>query len=328
GPLHILTEVAEAVREEARALDRPVHLVAESHDNDRRLVLPREEGGLGLDAVWSDDLHHAVHCRLTRETTGYYCDFPGGRGLERALTEGFAFQGEPSAYFGRPRGTPSADLPGERFVVFIQNHDQVGNRALGDRLSTIVPFGAVKLAVALMLAAPAIPLLFMGEEYGETSPFQFFTSYLDPALAQAVRAGRAAEFARFAWEGAVPDPGEPRTFLRSRLNHSLVGAPRHRELREYYRRWLALRRMHPALGPGNKDRARAELDPAGNVLTLTRASAQGAVRLVANLTDRRQPVPRAAPEWLVLLDSEDPRFAGQGETPLAPWQAVLYETSR
>jgi maltooligosyltrehalose trehalohydrolase len=330
SPVHVLTEVAEGAREEARLLERPVHIVAESHDNDRRIVLPASEGGLGLDAVWSDDFHHAVHCRLTGERTGYYCDFADGRGLARAIAEGFAFQGEPSEYFGRPRGTASTDLGGERFVVGLQNHDQIGNRAQGDRLSTILPLGAVKMAAALLFAAPALPLLFMGEEYGETSPFQFFTSFLDAALVEAVRQGRAAEFARFGWEGKVPDSSEPATFLRSRLSHPLAGAPRHRELRDYYRHWLGLRRSHPALGARGKERTRCEVDASDSMLTLTRAAATGpGVCLVANLTAASRPFAPPSADWRILLDSEDKRFAGDGGgRPLSPYQAILYETGR
>src|SRR5438552_10097221 len=312
SPVHVLAEIGEAAREEGRALDKPVHIAAESHDNDRKIVLPTSAGGLGLDTIWSDDFHHAVHSRLTGEKSGYYSDFAGGRGLARALVEGFAFQGETSEYFGRPRGTPSADLGGERFVIALQNHDQVGNRAHGDRLSTIVPFAAVKVAAALLFAAPAVPLLFMGEEYGETSPFQYFTSHLDPALVEAVRKGRTEEFKSFGWEGAVPDPSEPATFLRSRLNHPLAGAPRHRELREYYRHWLTLRRTHPALGALGKERARAELDATASVLTLVRQGPDAAgIRLVANLMATPQAIVPAA-DWRVLVDSEDPRFAGGG----------------
>jgi maltooligosyltrehalose trehalohydrolase len=329
SPRHILTEVAEAARDEARALERPVHIVAESHDNDRRIVLPAAEGGLGLDAVWSDDFHHAVHCRLTGEKGGYYADFVGGRGLPRAMAEGFAYQGEASEYFGRPRGTPSKDLAGEHFVVCLQNHDQVGNRAQGDRLSTIVPFAAAKLAAALLFATPALPLLFMGEEYGETSPFQFFTSFLDPALVEAVRRGRAAEFVRFGWEGKIPDPSEPSTFLRSRLSHPLAGAPRHRELRDYYRQWLSLRRSHPALGASGKERTRCEIDASGSVLTLSRQGpAAAGVRLIANLTSTAQPFAPPSADWRVLIDSEDPRYAGSATRPLAPYQAVLYEVGQ
>ena len=325
SPVHILTEIANAVREEGKVLGRPAHVVVESHDNDRKLVLPAAAGGLGVDGIWSDDFHHAVHVRLTGEHGGYYADYTAPELLPRAVAEGFAFQGERSEYFGRERGTPSADLPGEHFVICIQNHDQVGNRAQGDRLSTIVPFEAVKMAAALMLAAPALPLLFMGEEYGETSPFQFFTSFLDPALVEAVRQGRTAEFAKFAWQGDVPDPGAPATFLRSRLNHALATAPRHRELHEYYRRWLALRAQHPALGSRHKDRARATLEAGGDVLILRRAEPGGAaVTLVANLSGVRQTMPPVAGR--VLLDSAETRFGGQGQAVrLAPYQALLLE---
>jgi maltooligosyltrehalose trehalohydrolase len=326
SPVHVLAELAEAAREEARALGRPLHVMAESHDNDRRLVLPAAAGGLGLDALWSDDFHHALHARLTGERTGYYVDYGDAHRLATALAEGFAFQGEPSAYYGVVRGTPSADLPAERFVVFVQNHDQVGNRARGERLGAEVPFDAIKLAAGLAFAAPALPLLFMGEEYGETAPFAFFTSFQDPDLTAAVRRGRAAEFARFAWPGAPPDPGDPATFARARLDHALAAAPRHRELREYYRRWLALRRAHPALGARGKDRARATWDAQTGVLTLARGAASGAgVRLYANLTGQARPAPEISAAWRVLIDSDATDFAGQGRPALAPWQLILYE---
>jgi maltooligosyltrehalose trehalohydrolase len=330
SPVHILSEIAEAARDEGARLGRPVYVMAESHDNDRRIVLPRLQGGLGLDAVWSDDFHHAMHVQLTGETGGYYEDFKGGAGLlARALAEGFAFQGEESRYFGRPRGTLSADMPASRFVISIQNHDQVGNRAQGERLGTIIPLAAAKLAAGLMFAAPALPLLFMGEEYGETSPFQFFTSFLDRDLVAAVRQGRAREFARFAWQGTIPDPADPATFLRSRLNRSLAGAPRHRELRDYYRRWLELRRVHPALGATGKEDTRAELERDGALLTLARGAADGPrVRITANLS--AAPVRWAAPGtgWRLLLDSNEARFAGTGVgEPLLPFQLLLYESS-
>jgi maltooligosyltrehalose trehalohydrolase len=331
--LHILTEIAEATRAESARLGRPVHLIAESHDNDRKIVLPSDQGGLGLDAVWADDFHHAVHAHLTGERGGYYGDFGDPRQLARALAEGFAVQGEHSAYFGRPRGTPSADLPGDHFVICIQNHDQVGNRAQGDRLTAILPFEAVKLAAGLMFAAPAVPQLFMGEEYGETAPFQFFTSFLDRELAAAVRRGRTAEFSRFAWQGAVPDPGDPATFVRSRLNLSLATAPRHRALREYYRAWLALRRAHPALGAANKQLTQAGLEPNNTVLSVTRSAPSGeTIHVAANLTAERQPW-APAPSWRLLLDSADTRFAGasppgRAPTHLGAFQVLVYELAR
>ena len=323
SPVHILTEMSEAARTVAGELGRPFHVVAESHDNERRLVLPREQGGVALDAVWSDDFHHALHVRLTGESGGYYTDFADPELLPRAIAEGFAFQGQPSQYFGHPRGTASADLGGERFVICLQNHDQVGNRAQGDRLGTIVPFEAVKMAAALLFTAPGLPLLFMGEEYGETSPFQFFTSFIDRDLAEAVRQGRTQEFRRFAWQGALPDPREPSTFMRSRLNHSLAQAPRHRELLDYYRRWLALRRAHPALGARDKNRTEASMD--GDVLTIRRTAANGSrVMLVANLSAQRQLAPDLT-GCRVLMDSADPQWAGKVDPPLGPFQALLVE---
>ena len=321
--VHILTELAAAAREEAMALRRPVHLIAESHDNDRRLVLAAP-GGLGLDAVWSDDFHHALHARLTGERVGYYADFPGGQGLERAIAEGFAFQGEPSAYWGWRRGTPSADLEGDHFVISVQNHDQVGNRPGSQRLGALLGREAARVAAALLFAAPAIPLLFMGEEYGEPAPFPFFTSFPEPGLNAAVWRGRQREFERFGWTGPIDDPGDPATFERARLERALMGAPGHQELRRYYAAWLALRRDHPALGATGK--ARARVDTKGGVVAIEREAATGErVVLVANLTPAPQALPPLAPGARVLLDSMDPRFGGTGASPLGPHQALLFE---
>jgi len=327
GAVHILTEIVQAARAEGRRLGRPVHVVAESHDNDRNLVLAAAEGGIGLDAVWSDDFHHALHAHLTGETNGYYSDFGAPRHIARAIEQGFAFQGEESVYFGRARGTPSADLPGDRFIISVQNHDQVGNRALGDRLSTIVPFEAVKLAAALLFVTPAVPLLFMGEEYGETAPFQYFTSFIDRELSQAVRRGRAAEFSRFAWTRPIPDPDAPTTFVASRLNHALAAAPRHRELYQYYRRWLELRSTHPALGAAHKERTRSILDAAGEILTVTRSAPTGeSLVLTANLTSTPRPLAAPTTRGRRLLDSADPRFGGSSSAaPLGPFQVLLDE---
>jgi len=327
SPLHILTELAEAAREEAMTLGRPLHVIAESHDNDRRIVLPPAEGGLGLDAVWSDDFHHALHTRLTGERGGYYADYPGGRGLERAIVEGFAYQGEPSVYWNRNRGTPSADLPGERFVISLQNHDQVGNRSGSERLPTLVSPEAVRAAVAILFVTPAIPLLFMGEEYGETAPFAFFASFLDPRLSEAVHRGRQGEFERLGWTGRIADPNDLATLTRARLNHALATGPGHRELREYYRAWLRLRRSHPALGARHKGATHAEMSD--DVLVVSRRAPLGErVVLVANLASEHRPLPRALAGATALLDSAEPRFAGAGGEPLAPYRAILFEIAR
>jgi len=216
-------------------------------------------------------------------------------------------------------------------VIYLQNHDQVGNRPQGERLGVLVPFEAVKLAAGLLFVTPAVPLIFMGEEYGETARFQFFTSFLDRDLAQAVRRGRAEDLARFAWRSSsTSDPNAPNTFVSSRLNHSLAGAPRHRGLREYYRHWLMLRRTHPALGAEGKELTRVTQDAAGTVLTVIRAVPGGdEVRLVANLTPKTQVLTLDAPAWRVLLDSDAEMFGGTGTAEaLAPYQCLLYEARR
>ncbi|HEX7125217.1 MAG TPA: malto-oligosyltrehalose trehalohydrolase, partial [Thermodesulfobacteriota bacterium] len=215
SPVHILRELNDAVQRAARRAGRAVHVIAESDLNDRRVIDRVSAGGYGLAAQWSDDFHHALHALVTGERSGYYADFGRVDQLVKAYTEGFVYTGQRSTYRGRPHGTPSRDLPGERFVVFAQNHDQVGNRALGDRL----PREARPLAAFCILLSPYTPLLFMGEEYGEDAPFQFFTDHVDAEIADATREGRRREFAAFAQFAGeeVPDPQDPATFARSKL---------------------------------------------------------------------------------------------------------------
>ena len=305
-------------------------MIAESHDNDRRIVLPSSAGGLGLDAVWSDDFHHALHRQLTGETSSYYVDFGSEQHLDRAIAQGFAFRASRPSISDGPAARRARICAGEQFVIFVQNHDQVGNRPLGDRLGTLVPFDAVKLAAGLMFVTPSIPLLFMGEEYGETARFQFFCSFLDKNLSEAVRKGRTEEMSRWESRGPISDPNAPNTFVSSRLNHSLAGAPRHRGLREYYRRWLTLRRTHPALGTRHKELTQVTRDAEGAVLIVTRATPDGEeVKLVANLTPKTQALSLDASDWRVLIDSDAESFGGSGTAvPLAPFQCVLFEARR
>jgi maltooligosyltrehalose trehalohydrolase len=241
GPRHLVAELCAEVHEAGRAAGRLVHVVAEDERNDRRIVESPPEGW-GCDAVWSDDLHHAVHAFLTGERDRFLADFGGAAELRRALAEGWAWQGEVSRYRGERRGTLARGLAPARFVTCLQNHDQVGNRALGERIASLVPWDALYPASALVLLGSGTPLLFMGEEYGETRPFLYFTSHGDPALARAVSEGRRGEFITAAAD--VPDPQDPGTFLRSKLTHRRDG--RHGHLREHYRRLLALRRRHLA----------------------------------------------------------------------------------
>ena len=319
GPRHLLAELGDLAGAEARALGRPVHVIAESNRNDRRVVTPPPEGGYGLAAQWSDDLHHALRVTLTGARGGYYEDFPGGLDdLEVALRDAWVYQGRLSRYRGFVLGSPSTGLPGEAFVVFAQNHDQVGNGGAGARLAAEAPPGVVKLAAATVLCAPYVPLLFMGEEFGETAPFAFFTSFEDPALGEAVRVGRQGEYARFAWSTAPPDPQAPATFAACRLDRSRGSFPPGSWLAAWYRALLRLRAEHPALRA--PDRERARVTRAGAVLVLHRWSADGAAALVVL---RYAPAPGRvtvavpAGEFTLALDSEVAEFGGAAH-PAAP----------
>ncbi|MFC1970861.1 malto-oligosyltrehalose trehalohydrolase, partial [Chloroflexota bacterium] len=201
----------------AKTLNRNIYLIGESSANNTRLIRPREQGGYGLDAQWNDDFHHALHVLLTGEKVGYYQDFGTIRQLVKAFNEGFVYSGEYSPHRRQRHGTSSIDIPAYRFVVFSQNHDQVGNRAGGERLSMLVSFEALKLTAGIVLLSPFMPLLFMGEEYGETSPFPYFVSHNDPELIEAVRKGRREEFLAFDWQGEIPDPQDESTFLSAKL---------------------------------------------------------------------------------------------------------------
>jgi maltooligosyltrehalose trehalohydrolase len=238
---HIVEEIRDHVQALAGDLGRQVTVVAETDENDARLIRPKQLGGFGLDAVWSDDFHHAVHTALTRENSGYYQDFGKREQIARALNEGFAFQGEYFRYWGAPRGNKPVGVPLPAHVICIQNHDQVGNRAKGERLHHLVPPGAHKLAAALLLLAPETPLLFMGEECDETAPFQFFTDYGDPVLQKAVSEGRRNEFRQFRWE-EIPDPQDPETYERSKLHREMVDAGN--STLRWYRRLIALRKQY------------------------------------------------------------------------------------
>jgi maltooligosyltrehalose trehalohydrolase len=240
--VHILAEIAAAVHALGETLGRRALVIAESDLNDPRVVRPLAQGGFGLDGQWSDDFHHAVHAALTGERRGYYTDFGTVGAIAEALQERFVLRGGHSRFRRRRHGAPARDVPAERFVVFTQNHDQVGNRARGDRLATLVSFDAQKLSAALLLLSPYAPLIFMGQEYGETQPFLYFVSHGDPELVEAVRAGRRSEFAGFGWQGEVPDPQAVETFERSRIDWSSAGSPGHAGIRRLYHDLLELRR--------------------------------------------------------------------------------------
>ncbi len=332
-----LQELAEAVDELARAASRPLFLVAESDLNDSRFVTPVERGGVGLHGQWHDDFHHALHALLTGERGGYYLDFGTLGHLARAFTDGYVYQGQYSEFRRRRHGNSSRGVPAERLVAFSQNHDQVGNRAQGDRLSTLVSFEAQKLAAGVVLLSPFPPLLFMGQEYGETAPFPYFVSHSDQRLVRAVRRGRAAEFVSFGWTGRVPDPQHEATFASARLDRSLRDREPHRSLLDLHRELLALRRTVPALAHLSKEDMAVSADEDARVLVLRRRSGSDEVLAVFNLSEEpaRVAVGGLEGRWDRLIDSADERWAGPGSRtppellgderlPLGPTSFVMY----
>ncbi|CAN5276347.1 malto-oligosyltrehalose trehalohydrolase [soil metagenome] len=256
--VHILEEMAVATKELEAEIGRRLVLIAESDLNDPRLTRPIEEGGYGLDAVWADDVHHALHVALTGEEAGYYADFSDADALARAISDPFMYAGHYSTVRDRLHGRPPGDLPGDHFVVALQNHDQVGNRALGDRLSHLVSAGRVRIGAALLLTMPYVPLILAGAEWGASSPFRYFTGHASLELARAVSEGRREEFSDFGWEPAdVPDPQDPDTFEISKLNWSERSREPHAGVLDWYRDLLALRAATPALR--DADRAAVEV---------------------------------------------------------------------
>jgi maltooligosyltrehalose trehalohydrolase len=271
--LHLLEEMAIEVAALSAHQRRPLTLIAESDLNDAKLVTPREAGGYGLDAQWSDDYHHAVHVALTGETTGWLADFEPLSALAKVCERGFFHDGTYSSYRGRPHGVPidTSAMPSWRLVVSSQNHDQVGNRAVGDRITQSLDDDQLACAALLMLAGPFTPMLFQGEEWAASTPFQFFTSHEEPELAEATAQGRIAEFSRLGWDPeVVPDPQDPETFARSKLDWSEPTGGRHARILDVYRRLAELRRELPALTDPAFARNRAEVDEDTRLFTLHR----------------------------------------------------------
>ena len=260
-----LAELADTVREASGRLGRPIPLIAESDLNDPRLLHGRDRGGCGLDAQWCDDFHHALHALLTGETQGYYRDFGTLAHMEKAFRDGFVLTGGYSEFRQRRHGSSSAAIDPRRMIVFAQNHDVVGNRLGGERLGRIASLEKAKLAAAAVLLSPYVPLLFMGEEYGEAAPFLYFTSHSDPALAEAVRRGRRAEFASFRWEGEIPDPQAEETFRRSTLDRSASRQGRGKMLIDLHRELL---RIRAAIGGSRRDSVEVRADLAARTLWL------------------------------------------------------------
>jgi maltooligosyltrehalose trehalohydrolase len=313
---HFLQELGEIVHLHAQSVRREVYVIPESDLNDVRVIRPVEVGGYGLDAQWNDDFHHAIHTLLTGERTGYYEDFGKIDHLAKALREGFVYSGEYSSFRKRRHGSSSKDRPGHQFVVFSQNHDQVGNRMRGERLSMLAPFEALKLAAGAVLLAPNIPLLFMGEEYGEDTPFLYFVDHSDLGLIEAVRMGRKDEFKHFRWEGEPPDPQDERTFLASKINWVERGQGKHAVLLEFYRTLIKLRREVPALSELDRNRLAVSAVADSRVITLRQWNGLGTSHAygIFNFETNDINITVSAPEgrWRKLVDSADKAWNGPG----------------
>ncbi len=314
SPVPFVADLTRAVHRRAHALERRVQVIAENAANDPRTVRPEGEGGWGFDAQWDDDFHHAVHTLLTGQRDGYYRDYGRLDQLAKCFREGFAYTGERSAYRGRRHGAPTVGVPATCFVVFSQNHDQVGNRPQGERLVAQAGREAAKLVAALALLSPFVPLLFMGEEYGEEAPFPYFVSHTDPALAEAVRLGRRQEFASFAWSGEIPDPQSPATFATAKLDQSLAERPGHREIVALYTRLLRLRREVPALAAWSREHIETIVLEEARTLVVRRRVLEGEAALVAHFGagPATVAVPLPAGSWRCLLDTAAAEWGGPG----------------
>ncbi len=318
---HVLEQLAVEVAELSATLGRPLWLIAESDLNDPRVVHGRDCGGYGIHAQWSDDFHHALHTVLTGEDQGYYRDFGALGDLAKALESVWVYDGRWSAVRDRTHGRPATGLPGWCFLGYLQNHDQVGNRAEGDRLSATLSPARLKVAAALYLCAPFVPVVFQGEEWAASTPFQYFTSHEDRELGWLVRQGRRSEFAAFGWTAEqVPDPQEQATFDRSRLAWDELSRPPHDEILTWYRNLIALRRRTPGFSDGRLDRVKVRYDEQAAWLVVER----GALRVAANLGDAEQKVELGdGAASRVLLASDDGITLQAGVATLPPDTVVI-----
>ena len=286
--LHFLEHLSREVDALSSQIGKYLVLIAESDLNDPRVVTSREANGYGMDAQWSDDFHHALHAILTGERGGYYEDFGSLSQLAKALQHVFIYDGIYSPYRERLHGRPVVGLSGHHFLGYAQNHDQIGNRAQGERLSQLVSLGRQKIAAALVLTSPFIPMLFQGEEFGASSPFQYFSQHEDPEVAEKVSEGRKNEFGAFGWNPeAVPDPQDAATFERSKLHWEEINLEPHASLLDWHKKLIALRRSTSTLTDGRTDRVEVSYDERADWLVMKRRE----IEIVCNLGADRQAIP-------------------------------------
>lgn len=339
GAKHFLRELSESVDAFSQKKQRKYYLIAESDLNDTRIIHPSHKGGYGMDAQWCDDFHHGLHTVLTKEQSGYYEDFGSLSHLIKALKEGFVYSWDFSTHRRRYHGSSSADIPGDRFVVCLQNHDQIGNRLNGERTSALLSFEALKLGAATVMFSPFIPLLFMGEEYGEEAPFLYFMSFYDETLIRNVREGRKKEFSSFNWQQDPPDPYAVDTFLRSKLTWHRRADGKHKTLLAFYKKLIELRKSRPALICPDKAGMDIEQIGATDVIAVKRRHGDDTILALMNFCDQPTQVriENRPGKWHKLLDSSAPIWGGPGSPlpdrvdfaesrlDISPLTCVLYE---
>lgn len=318
---HILEELQTAFHERARILGRQAHIIAESDLSDVRIINPVDRGGYGIDAQWNDDFHHAARTLLTQDRHGYFVDFGRVEDLAKAVTQGFVYDGRRSSYRRRRHGSSSALRPGQQFVVCTQNHDQIANSSQGLRLSLLVNLEQQKLAAALLMTAPNIPMLFMGQEYGEISRFHYFVSHGDPQLVEAVRAGRKKEFEAFGGGEEFATPQSEETFLASKLDWRRIESPGHAAMLALHRDLIALRQRHPCLSNCRKDLTRVWFDEDQRWLVIERGDPDGMSALVfCNFSNQGVTVtaPRSDGVFERALSTNEARFGGTTDGRVPP----------
>lgn len=314
GAKHFLHELSERVEGFSRQNGRKFYLVAESDLNDSRVVMSRDTLGHGMDGMWCDDFHHSLHTILTGENQGYYIDFGMVKHLVKSLREGFVYSWQYSQFRKRNHGNSSENIPAKQLVVFSQNHDQIGNRMLGERLTTLISYEARKLAAGILLLSPYVPLLFMGEEYGEDSPFLYFVSHCDPELVEAVRQGRKEEFRDFQWNREPPDPQSRETFIKSKIDWEKRTKGDYKVLLDFYKNLIVLRRTIPALSHLDKNNLTVDGLEEEKIILLKRWKDSSHVFLIFNFNSADVNITPVIPggEWVKILDSADKKWNGPG----------------
>ncbi|HEY2105562.1 MAG TPA: malto-oligosyltrehalose trehalohydrolase [Candidatus Binataceae bacterium] len=319
SPTHLLEQLGAQTAELGRWTGRRRVLIAEDDRNDPRITTPAARGGYGIDAQWDEDFHHTLHTVLTGERSGYYADFGALGQLAKALRHAFAYDGQYSVYRDRSHGRSAAGLTGHNFVGCLQNHDQIGNRARGERSSHLLSPGRLRIGAAIVLMAPFVPMLFQGEEWGASTPFQYFTDHQEPELARAVSEGRRREFAAFGWSpDEIPDPQDPATFNRSKLDWSEVGREPHQSILRWYRDLIGLRARFPELRDGRLDRVQVSCAEQARWLVMSRAT----ITVALNLEQSTQAVPLGGLQSRRLLMASDERIVLNSNTVNLPPDSV------